>query len=100
MTNKDQEEEIYGYFKFNGQDIPVNDSFITYCIIGVIIVIAGIAGGIYGISHLINSNIESATNKLQSEKSSIERQISQAQGESEGNVDNIIAEISKNNISF
>ena len=94
---KSKEEEIYGYFKFNGKDIPVNDTFITYCIFGIAGIIVILALAVFGITTMYNSQIEASINKLTSEKSNIESQIKKAEGETEGNVDTIIAEISKNN---
>ena len=69
---KSKEEEIYGYFKLGGKDIPVNDSFITYCIFGVMGIIVAIALIIFFIANTFNSQIESSMNKLQAEKADIE----------------------------
>ena len=99
LTNKDQEELVVGYIKLFGQDIPINETFIKNCCMGAAGTIA-IAGLLlyFGING-INGLVESSINKLENQKTEIEQQISKAKGETEGNVENIIADISKYNQS-
>ena len=99
MTNKDLEDEVFGYFPFMGKEIPVNDAFINNAIFALMGVIVGIAALFYFCIGGINKKIESDVNKYQSEKAGIQKKIDEAKGATEGSVDNIIADISKNNKS-
>ena len=97
MTNKDEEEEIYGYVNLFGQDVPVNNSFIKRAFILCIIIILVIAAALFFTASAISGHYEKSINKYKSEKAQIEAEIAKANGESEGNVENIIADITKNN---
>ena len=97
MTNKDSEEETYGFVNLLGQDVAVNNTFITRVLFGLSLIFALIGTALFLIFGAYNSYLESNINKYESEKADIERQIAKANGESEGNVENIIAQITKNN---
>ena len=97
MTNKDMEDEVYGTWNFGGKDIVIDEKTLSILFLSVVIIIAVIGGGLYGALSMVNSHFENEINGLQEKKRSIEQDIIKAKGESEGNVDTIILEISKNN---
>ena len=97
MTNKDEEDEIYGTWTLGGKDVAIDDKMVTYFFLGLVIVIAIIGSGLWVAMNMVNSHFEAEINKLQEQKRRIEQDIIKAKGENEGNVDTIILEISKNN---
>lgn len=98
-SKKETEEKIWGYVTLFGQEIAVNDKFLNICIFSIIGFILLVVALLYFSTSAINGMFESAINKYKTEKSNIEQQISKAKGETEGNVENIISSISKNNQS-
>ena len=96
MSNKDKEEEIYGFVNLFGQDVPVNNTFISKVLMLLIIVFLGLGALAYfGIGYINNSNASRISAK-QSRKKSLEDEINQLKGGND-NIEKIIADISKNN---
>ena len=97
MKPKDMEDEVYGTWNICGKEIIIDDTILNYIFLGIVIAVAVLGGILYFSLNLINGHFEGKINKLQEQKRSIEQDITKAKGESEGNVDTIILDISKNN---
>ena len=97
FSMKDEEDDVYGTWNIGGKDVVIDDNKITMFFVSSIIIIAAIGGIIFGSLQFVNGQIEKEINDLQAKKSRIEQDITKAKGESEGNVDTIILDISKNN---
>ena len=98
-TNKDEDEEIYGFVNIMGQDVPVNSSFMTKVLVLILLLFVGIIFSMFMVLKIWDGHIANEKSKYQAQKSQIEADIAKAKGESEGNVDTIIADIAKNNNS-
>lgn len=100
FSNKDEEDEVYGYVNLFGQEVTVNNNFISKVLIAAAVVVVLLGSFLYFTSSTINKYYEKEISKHEEEKAKIISQIREAEGNSEGNVENIIADISKNNESI
>lgn len=97
ITNNDPEEEVYGFINVFGQEVPLNNTLINMALGIILGIFIGLGLVLFFGAKGINAHIEKEKSKLQSEKASIQSEIDRASGETGGNVDTIIADITKNN---
>lgn len=96
LSNKDAEEEVYGYVNLFGQDVALNNTFISKVIIFLIVAVLAIGGIAYWGASSINKVHENNVNTKKAKKSALEAEITQLKG-GDNNIEKIIADISQNN---
>ena len=98
-TTKDHEDESLGELNIFGKTITVNDTTFNILFLIVVIIIIAIGGSLlFGVNYA-NDKLKASIDELQQEKSRLQKEITKAKGENEGNVDTVIVSISENNKS-
>lgn len=97
MTKKNVEDEVLGIWHVGNKDITINDANISLLMMILIGILAAFI--VISISVLIfgKNYWNEEANKLQTQKSDLEKKITKAKGEISGSVETIIIDIEKNN---